>query len=67
MLLLRFATKFFYYTHNLSHHNQIKHIEVNQHLMKEKIDSGLACTPYVSTKWQFADVLTKGLTSHQFK
>ena len=45
----------------------MKHVEVDWQYIKEKNDSGLNCTSYISTKWQFVDVLTKGFTSHQFQ
>lgn len=35
--------------HNPIQHDCIKHVEVDQCFIKEKIDSGLHCTPYVST------------------
>ena len=33
--------------HNPVQHNQTKHIEIDRHFIKEKLDSGLICTPYV--------------------
>ena len=47
--------------HNPVQHDRTKHIEVDRYFIKEKLDSGLICTPYVSTKGQLADILTKGL------
>ncbi|KAG6536500.1 hypothetical protein ZIOFF_001558 [Zingiber officinale] len=44
-------------------HNPVqndKHIEIDKHFIKEKLKSGLICTPYVSTYKQFADVVIKG-------
>ena len=52
--------------HNLVQHDQTKHIETDRHFIKEKLDSGLICTPYVPTGYQLADVLTKGLCSNVF-
>ena len=49
--------------HNLVQHHITKHVEVDWHLIKEKLDSGLTCTPYVSTGSQLVDVLTKGLAN----
>ena len=53
--------------HNHVQHDKTKHIEVDRHFIKEKLDSGLICTPYVSTKGQLANVLTKGLESIAFQ
>ena len=49
--------------HNPVQHDQTKHIEIDRHFIKEKLESGLICTPYVSTHGQLADALTKGLSS----
>lgn len=43
-------------THNPVQHDHIKHIDVDWHCIKEKLNGGLICTPYVS-------ILTKGLRS----
>ncbi|KAL5577658.1 hypothetical protein UlMin_019357 [Ulmus minor] len=52
--------------HNPVQHDRTKHIEVDRNFIKEKLDSGLVCTPYVSTTEQLADILTKGLSSKVF-
>lgn len=47
--------------HDLVQYDQTKQVEVDRHFIKEKLDSGLLCTPYISTSGQLADILTKGL------
>jgi len=37
------------------------------HFIKEKLDSGLICTPYVSIDGQLANILTKGLAATIFQ
>ena len=53
--------------HNPVQHNQTKHVEVDRHFIKEKLESRLICTPYVPTHGQLVDILTKGLTSSSFQ
>ena len=52
---------------NSVQHDRTKHIEVDRHFIKEKLESGLICTPYVSTHGQLDDVLTKGLSGPMFE
>ena len=52
--------------HNPVQYDRTKHIEIDRHFIKEKLDSGLICTPFVSIGHQLADVLTKGLCGNVF-
>ena len=54
-------------SHNLVQHNRTKHIKIDKHFIEEKLDSGLICTPFVSTNNQLANVLTKRLSSTVFQ
>ncbi|XP_059654624.1 pentatricopeptide repeat-containing protein At3g06920-like [Cornus florida] len=47
-------------------HDRTKHVEVNKHFIKEKLEKGLICMLYIPTTEQVADVLTKGLPTRQF-
>ena len=48
-------------------HDRIKHVEVDRHFIKEKIDDGIIYLTYVPTKCQVADVLNKGLQRQSFE
>ena len=52
---------------NLIHHDRTKHVEVDKHFIKEKIDNGQICMKYIPTDEQIADVLTKELSKKQFE
>ena len=52
--------------HNPIEHDRTKHIEVDRHFIKEKLDSCLICTPYVPSQGQLASILTKGLHTPNF-
>ncbi|PON70048.1 hypothetical protein TorRG33x02_258020, partial [Trema orientale] len=53
--------------HSLVQHDHTKHVEVDIHFIKEKLESGLICTSFVSSEKQLADVLTKGLNGSVFQ
>ena len=53
--------------HNPVQHDCIKHIEVDRHFIKEKLDSGMICIPYIASSNQLADVLTKGMSTSNFE
>ena len=42
-------------------------MEVDKHFIKEKLDNGLICPPYVSIESQLANILVKGLASAWFQ
>ena len=47
-------------------HNRSKHIEINYHFVREKVEQGLLIVRYVPTQDQFADIFTKALGSSLF-
>jgi hypothetical protein len=49
--------------HNLVQHDRTKHVEIDRQFMKEKLQEGIICTPYVKTGEQLADILTKRVSS----
>ena len=52
--------------HNLIQHNRTKHIEVDGHFIKEKLEEGVVCMSYVLSEHHLANILTKGLNSSIF-
>ena len=51
--------------HNLVQHDRTKHIKIDRHFIKENLNSGTICTPFVKSGDQLADVLTKGSCNSQ--
>jgi Reverse transcriptase (RNA-dependent DNA polymerase) len=47
-------------------HDRTKHVEIDRHFIKEKLDSGEICLPFVKTTEQLADIFTKGLHTVEF-
>ena len=45
--------------HNPIKHDQIKHIKVDRHIIKENIKSGMISTPFVTTKQTFSKYFHK--------
>lgn len=52
--------------HGLVLHDRAKYVEVDRHFIKDHLKFGIICTSFVNIEVQFADVLTKGLTTVQF-
>ncbi|KAA0039144.1 Beta-galactosidase [Cucumis melo var. makuwa] len=47
-------------------HDRTKHVEIDRHFIKERLDSASICIPYIPSSQQIADVLTKGLLIPHF-
>ncbi|TYK14469.1 Cysteine-rich RLK (receptor-like protein kinase) 8 [Cucumis melo var. makuwa] len=47
-------------------HDRTKHVEIDWHFIKERLDSGSICILYIPLSQQVVDVLTKGLLRPHF-
>ncbi|RVW44140.1 Retrovirus-related Pol polyprotein from transposon RE1 [Vitis vinifera] len=54
-------------SHNPVQHDKTKHIEVDRHFIKEKIEKRIICMTYIPTNEQLADIFTKGLQKSSFE
>jgi hypothetical protein len=53
--------------HNPVQNDLTKHIEIDHHFIKEKIDCGTLCLPFIPSNQQTADILTKSLGRTTFE
>ena len=54
-------------SHNLVHHNRTKHIEVDRHFIKKRIEEGSICVVHIPSSQYVANLLTKGSFKPMFK
>nr|GEV94945.1 putative ribonuclease H-like domain-containing protein [Tanacetum cinerariifolium] len=47
-------------------HDRTKHVEVNRHFIKEKLEAGIIELPFVRSTDQLADILTKAVGTEMF-
>lgn len=52
--------------HNPILHDKTNHIEGDEHFIKEKVDAGVVCIPYLPTIEQIANMVAKDLPKWQF-
>ncbi|BBH09199.1 transposable element gene [Prunus dulcis] len=52
--------------HNPVQYNQTKHVEVDRHFIKEKLEKKIICLPFVRSEDQLADILTKAVCGRVF-
>ena len=48
-------------------HQKTKHIEIDVHFVRERVAANQLYVQFVSSKEQFADILTKGLSAPLFR
>ena len=48
-------------------HDRTKHVEVDRHFIKEKLDVKLVDIPFMKTEEQLADILTHAVSARRFQ
>ncbi|XP_057808442.1 aldehyde oxidase GLOX [Salvia miltiorrhiza] len=48
-------------------HDRTKHVEIDRHFIKEKLDSGIIELPFIRSDEQLADILTKAVNTKVFR
>ena len=48
-------------------HDRTKHVEVDRHFIKEKLEGKIIHIPYAKSKEQLANILTKAIRAEQFQ
>ena len=54
-------------SHNPVQHDKAKHVVVDRHFIKEKIEKRTICMTYIPTREQLTDIFTKGLKKSSFE
>ncbi|KAL6181278.1 hypothetical protein ACLB2K_047933 [Fragaria x ananassa] len=52
--------------HNHVQHDRTKHVEIDKHFIKEKLDARIISFPFVPSEEQLADIITKAVSSRAF-
>ena len=53
--------------HNPVQHDRIKHVEIDRHFIKEKLEGGVICLLFVPTTQQITNIFSKGLFRPNFE
>lgn len=48
-------------------HDRTKHIEIDRHFIKEKLEAGIISLPFMRSEDQLADILTKAVPTRVFQ
>ena len=47
-------------------HDRTKHVEIDRHFIKEKLEKNIISLPFIKSKDQLADILTKAVSAEAF-